>query len=36
MEVAICIFLGVWLSAAAVLGYIQLKKDFKNESGEKK
>lgn len=30
MEIAIVLFLGVWLSISGVLGYIALKKDFKN------
>ncbi len=28
MEIIIAIFLGIWLSGAAILGYMQLKKDF--------
>lgn len=35
MEIVITIFIGVWLSAAAVLAYLQLKKDFKEERTEK-
>ena len=30
MEIAIVLFLGVWLSISGILGYIALKKDFKN------
>lgn len=29
MEIVIALFLGVWLITASVLGYRQLKKDFK-------
>ncbi len=29
MEIIITIFLGLWLSGAAILSYIQLKKDLK-------
>lgn len=34
VEIVIAVFLGVWLSGAAALGYVQLRKDFKKESGE--
>lgn len=30
MEIAIVIFIGVWLSAAGVLGYLALRRDFKD------
>ena len=39
MEIAIVIFIGVWLSAAGVLGYFALRKDFKdhiNKDDEKR
>lgn len=28
MEIVIILFIGIWLSGAAVLAYIQLNKDF--------
>jgi hypothetical protein len=34
MEIVIAIFLGAWLSTAACLGYMQLKKDFKENGKE--
>ena len=30
MEIAIVVFIGVWLSAAGVLGYLALRRDFKD------
>lgn len=35
MEIVITIFIGTWLSAAAILGYVQLKKDFREERADK-
>lgn len=35
MEIAICAFLGAWLSVAAILGYMALKKDFKENMKDK-
>ena len=29
MEYAIAIFVGVWISAAGILAYLRIKKDFK-------
>ncbi len=34
MEIAISVFIGVWICTASILAYRQLKNDFK--SGEKK
>lgn len=34
MEIAITVFIGIWLSVAAILGYIQIKKDFKKAGEE--
>ena len=34
MEIAIALFIGVWLSAAASWGYVQMKKDSAKESEE--
>lgn len=28
IEIAIAVFIGVWLSTSAILAYIQLKNDF--------
>lgn len=35
MEIVIAAFIGIWLSIAAILGYLQLKKDFTKESEDK-
>ena len=37
MEIAIAIFIGVWLSAFSVWGYMRIKKEYKevlNQPGE--
>ena len=40
MEIAIALFIGIWLSGFALWGYIKLKKDYSdvmsNMKGEKK
>ena len=40
MEIAIAVFIGVWLSGFALWGYLRLKKDYKDidisESSDKK
>lgn len=30
MEIAIAVFLGLWLSVSGILAYKQIKKDFKD------
>ena len=35
MEYFIAIFVGVWVSAAGVLAYWRIKKDFSNVNNEK-
>lgn len=30
MEIAIAVFLGLWLSVSGILAYKQMKKDFKD------
>ena len=30
MEIAIVIFLGLWLSVAALIAYLKIKKEFKS------
>ena len=34
MEIAIVVFLGAWLSGAALFAYRQLKRDYANEIAE--
>lgn len=36
MEFVIAAFLGLWLVGAGILGYIQLKKDFRDEGKDKR
>lgn len=35
MEIAITLFLGIWLSTAAILSYAALKKDYKDKENKK-
>lgn len=34
METAIAVFLGVWLCAAGIIGYVKLKKEYDEETNE--
>ena len=36
MEIAIAVFIGVWLSGFALWGYLRLKKDYKDVNMTKK
>ncbi len=36
MELLIVLFIGLWLTAASVLSYAQIKKDFKDEMEKNK
>ena len=31
MEIVVALFIGLWLTVASILGYCQVKKDFKEE-----
>lgn len=36
MEIAVAVFIGIWLSLASILATKQLKADFKEHIGEEK
>lgn len=36
MEIVIAVFIGAWLVCSSLLGYMQLKKDFKDYIKEEK
>ncbi len=36
MEIVISVFIGVWICAAAILAYLQFRKEFNDSEGKKK